>query len=117
MLPAQAKTAKELTNVWNAAVAAFTALAKHVSRGKVNGDLTEVQALLEALPLSSVEFCRVSNNLRNAERYMRSQEWGAASYELRMIAGAVRACLLANGTGVSRPRRKRSHPELIDEHK
>ena len=83
MLSVQAQTADRLGNAWGAAVAAIEALAEQVKRGTVNGQLTEVQGLLEALPLSSGDFCRVGNNLRNAERYMRSQELGAAIIALR----------------------------------
>jgi hypothetical protein len=79
--------------VWEAAIAAVLALAEHVKRGALEGELGEVQALLEALPLSSDDFCRVSNNLKNAERYLESQERGAAAYELRLIAGTVRTCV------------------------
>jgi len=83
MLSVQAQTADRLGNAWGAAVAAIEALAEQVKRGTVNGQLTEVQGLLEALPLSSGDFCRAGNNLRNAERYMRSQELGAAIIALR----------------------------------
>jgi len=83
MLSVQAQTVCKLATVWDAAVAAIQALAEQVKRGKVNGELTEVQGLLEALPLSSGDFCRMGNNLRNAERYMRSQELAAAIIALR----------------------------------
>jgi hypothetical protein len=105
---------KQHANVWDAAVAAVQALAEQVKRGNVNGQLIEVQGLLEALPLSSGDFCRAGNNLRNAQRYMRSQEWGAAAYELRMLAGSVRSCLIAQGNGLSRPRRTVAHPALFE---
>ena len=109
------QTVDKLVSVWDAAVAAVEALARQVKRGKLKGQLSEVREVLEALPLSSSDFCRVANNLRNAERYLQSHEWGAASYELRMLAGAVRSCLLAHGNG---PRRTRRTPfVLIEERK
>lgn len=111
MLSKRAQTAENLVNVWEAAVAAVEALAEQVKRGSVNGQLNEVQELLEALPLSSGDFSRVLNNLRNAERYLRSRESGAASYELRLLAGAVRSCLLANGGS----RRTRRTPSVLIE--
>jgi hypothetical protein len=89
-------------NILAAAIAAVEALAEQVKRGNLDGELGEVQALLEALPLSSGDFCRVSNNLKNAQRYLQSQERGAAAYELRMIAGAVRTCLTTRGTWSTR---------------
>ncbi len=103
----QLQTVDKLVNVWDAAVAAVEGLAEQVKRGSVNGQLNEVHELLEALPLSSGDFSRVLNNLRNAERYLQSRESGAASYELRLLAGAVRSCLLANG-GSRRTRRTSS---------
>ena len=111
MLVERVQAAGELVNVWDAAVAAVDALAKQVKRGNVNGPLCEVRELLEALPFSSGDFSRVANNLRNAERYLRSQEWGAASYELRLLAGAVRCCLLAHGGN----RRTRRTPSALIE--
>ena len=99
MSPVQSRTSEKLVNVWDAAIAAIEALAGQVrKRGDVDGQLGEVQALLQALPLSSGDFCRVSNNLKNAQRYLQSHERGAASYELNMLAGAVRTCLLPSGT-------------------
>ena len=95
MSPVQSRTSEMLVNVWDAAIAAIEAVAEQVKKlGNVDGQLGEVQALLEALPLSSGDFCRVSNNLKNAQRYLQSHERGAAAYELRMLAGAVRTCLL-----------------------
>ena len=86
----QAKFVETERNVWHAAVAAIDALALAVKRGQVNGQLSEVRELLEAPPLASGDFCRAANNLKNAERYLRSQEAGAAGYELRMLAGVIR---------------------------
>src|SRR5262245_3388302 len=97
MSSVQVRTAEKLVNVWQAAIATLATLAEQVKRGNVNGQLGEVQALLEALPLSSGDFSRVSNNLKNAERYLQSNECGAAAYELRLLTGAVRICLLAEG--------------------
>lgn len=107
----QLQTVDKLVNVWDAAVAAVEALAEQVKRGSVSGQLNEVQELLEALPLSSGDFSRVLNNLRNAQRYLRSRESGAASYELRLLAGAVRSCLLASGGS----RRTRRTPSVLIE--
>jgi hypothetical protein len=96
---------EKLVNVWEAAIATLEALAENVKHGNVDGQLGEVQALLEALPLSSGDFSRAANNLKNAERYLQSNEYGAAAYELRMLTGAVRTCLLAGGSGNPRLRK------------
>jgi len=52
-----------------------------------NGDgIAELKQLLEALPFSTAEFGLATNRLRNANRYLQSQERGAARYELKMLA-------------------------------
>jgi hypothetical protein len=105
MSSVQVRTVEKLVNVWEAAIETLEALAEQVKHGNVDGQLGEVQALLEALPLSSGDFSRVANNLKNAERYLHSNEYGAAAYELRMLTGAVRTCLLVAGTGTSKSRK------------
>jgi hypothetical protein len=105
MSSVQVRTVDKLVNVWEAAIATLGALVEQVRRGNVNGELGEVQALLEALPLSSGDFARAANNLKNAERYLQSNEYGAAAYELRMLTGAVRTCLLADGCDTPKLRR------------
>ena len=87
MSSVKVRTLEKLVNVWEAALATLEALAEQVKCGNVNGQLGEVQTLLEALPLSSGDFSRVTNNLKNAERYLQSNEFGAAAYELRMLTG------------------------------
>ena len=49
----------------------------------------ETQMLLEALPLNTDEFGLAANRLRNASRYLRSQELGAAGYELRLLVRSL----------------------------
>src|SRR5262245_7331667 len=99
MSSVEVRTSQKLVNVWDAAIATLEALTKQVKRGRINGQFGEVRELLEAMPLSSGDFSRVANNLKNAGRYLQSQENGAAAYELRMLTAAVRACLLADGMG------------------
>lgn len=50
----------------------------------------KVQRLLEALPLNTEEFALAGNRLRNAGRYLRSRERGAACYELKLLARSLR---------------------------
>jgi hypothetical protein len=52
--------------------------------------LESVRSLLESLPLSTGEYGIGQNRLRNAERYLKSQEHGAARFELQMLAGSLR---------------------------
>ena len=59
------------------------------SNGDNGDDIVELQRLLEALPLSTEEFGLATNRLRNTSRYLRSQERGAARYELKMLARSL----------------------------
>jgi hypothetical protein len=69
----------------------LAAVQNMIERGKVPYDeLDEVRSLLESLPLSTGEYGVAKNRLRNAQRYLTSQERGAARFELRMLAGSLR---------------------------
>ena len=46
----------------------------------------EVEMILVALPLNTAEFSLAGNRLRNAARYLKSGECGAACYELKLLA-------------------------------
>ncbi len=46
----------------------------------------EVQLILGALPLNTDEFALAGNRLRNAGRYLKSGERGAACYELKLLS-------------------------------
>jgi hypothetical protein len=45
----------------------------------------ELRLFLEALPLDSAAFCVAVNRLANARQYVKSGEYGAARYELRLL--------------------------------
>jgi hypothetical protein len=53
-------------------------------------DLLAVESLLAALPLASDEFALVASRMGNARRYLRSNEIGAARYEIGMLASTLR---------------------------
>jgi hypothetical protein len=65
--------------------------------------MQEVRGLLDSLPLSTDEYGTASNRLRNAYRYLVSQERGAAKYELRLLVGS----LSDQRDAEVRPRRRR----------
>ena len=71
-------------------------------------NLQEVRGLLDSLPLASDEYGTASNRLRNAHRYLVSQEHGAARYELQLLAGSLRC----ERETVVRPRRRRRRPNV-----
>jgi hypothetical protein len=49
----------------------------------------EMARLIEALPLPTAEFELAKRHLENALEYSRNGEFGAASFELRMVRGCV----------------------------
>ena len=64
---------------------------RRVARRRVRGEhCRAMREVLEALPLATPEFVRLTNHLQNAERYLRSDEHGAAAYELNLLHGVLR---------------------------
>ena len=61
------------------------------NRCATNGQVHELQALLDALPLSSDEFGLACNRLRNAHRYLLAREPGAAKWELNALKRSLQA--------------------------
>jgi len=60
--------------------------------GDDKADTEEIEPIarfLECLPLATSEFDLARARLRNAYRYIRSNEIGAASYELRLLRGQL----------------------------
>ena len=70
--------------------------------------ITVLGRILESLPLSTAEYGVAANRLENAGRYMRSEENGAASYELRMLARSL-------GRNLSRNEKGGTHTERVFE--
>ena len=71
-------------------------------------ELQQVRDLLDSLPLATSEYGTAANRLRNAHRYLVSQERGAARYELQMLAGMLRPDVTRSVTHVGH-RMRRSH--------
>jgi hypothetical protein len=57
---------------------------------EILAELQDACDLLESLPLAADEYHTANNRLRNAHRYLISQERGAARYELQLLAGSLR---------------------------
>jgi hypothetical protein len=55
----------------------------------LNG-LNAAELLLQTLPLASEPFGVAMNRIRNARRYLRSREVGAAHFELRLLASTLK---------------------------
>ena len=76
-------------------------------KSAVLDDLQEVRDLLDSLPLASDEYATASNRLRNAHRYLVSQERGASRHELQLLAGSLRC----EREVEVRPRRRRQRSD------
>ncbi len=53
-------------------------------------DFEQIRQMLEALPLASAEFSLAVNRLTNAQKYLRSGEYGAARYELHLLLRSLK---------------------------
>jgi hypothetical protein len=85
------RTATTIQEVRQEAILKLAAVLQMLHRRSDPRDhLESVRSLLESLPLSTGEYGIAQNRLRNAERYLRSQEHGAARFELQMLAGSLR---------------------------
>lgn len=62
-----------------------------VHRGRCTLDkLPDLRDLIDALPLSSGDYCTAVNRISNAKRYLESNERGAARYELKLLDSSLR---------------------------
>ena len=52
-------------------------------------EFIEAETLMSTLPIATGEFVAARNRLRNALQYYEGGEPGAASYELRLLAGQL----------------------------
>lgn len=67
-------------------LAALSQLTRQLGRGSLTPEkVDEVLGMLETLPLSSYDFGIARNRLCNAQRYLSSNETGAAHWELRAM--------------------------------
>ena len=71
-------------------------LSRDVKATDTVGNLfANVKRLLDALPLNTEEFGLAGNRLRNADRYLRSRERGAACYELKLLSRSLRSQIIS----------------------
>lgn len=77
-------------------------------RGSCHFDGFErIEELLESLPLASDAFNTATNRLKNARRYLRSDERGAARYEIQLLANSLRNHFRSEAEGSQVRRRRR----------
>lgn len=84
-------TKVDFESVFQPVLSALASLVRRIGRNVAcNSDLSEIQSLLETLPLSSDDFGISCNRVSNARRYLSSHEWGAARWEIGMLASQLR---------------------------
>jgi hypothetical protein len=75
----------------NLAAGCLQSVMQNLSDGNRAADeLDHLRTMIESLPLGAGEFCLAMNSIRNAERFLCSDEVGAAAYELRLLRGSLR---------------------------
>lgn len=81
----------ELDRITNHAVRLINKLFLHPTDPKFLLDgLEEVRQLLDCMPLGTSDYRLAMLRIDNAERFLASEEIGAAKYEIRMLAGGLR---------------------------
>ena len=55
-------------------------------------DIDDLRTLVESLSPASREFGLATNHVRKAQRFLSSDEVGAARYELRLLLGCLDTC-------------------------
>ena len=58
--------------------------------GQARIELTRLRQMLEGLPLDRHDFALACRRLASVRRYLQSDEWGAARYDLRLLIGQLR---------------------------
>ena len=67
-------------------LSALSAITQQLGRGAIaSHHADDLHAMLETLPISTDDFGIASNRIRNAQRYLASNELGAARWELNAM--------------------------------
>lgn len=83
---------------------ALSAIMQQLGRGAfANNSTDDLQDMLESLPISTDVFGIASNRIRNARRYLASNEFGAARWELNAMRQQLQSEAIAR---TSEPRRR-----------
>lgn len=76
-------------------------LANIKNAAQLRYDLIRLRNILECVPMGTVDFDLVMSRINNAQRYLESEEQGAARYEVRQLVRSLRSRLNAAGYTVS----------------
>lgn len=87
----QTNTRVTIDSVYKPVLATLSRLVRKLTNeDAASAEVGQLQTLLETLPLSSDEFGIACNRLSNAQRYLQSNEAGAAHWELNALANQLR---------------------------
>jgi hypothetical protein len=90
---AEARQAAAFHGSCNHATARLRSLMQTLSgKDLATMEFDNLRTLIESLPLASSDFSLAGNYLRKAQRYLRSNEIGAALYELRLLLDCLQCC-------------------------
>ena len=74
---------------------------KRVLTGKCSGYLlSNAESLIDALPLATESYASACVRLRNADRSAQLREYGAAAFELNLLARSLESARKRFGTGL-----------------
>ncbi len=73
-------------------------LAKNCQTNNMLVCLDSIRGLLDCLPLDTVEYGLANLRIKNAERFLQSNEAGAAKFEIRMLKGSLKNHLESQST-------------------
>jgi hypothetical protein len=87
----QLTTTPAVSDLFRTAIRRLARLRAQMRLGiNVSRELSEIQGVLESLPLSTSEFGLAHNRLQNALKYLEAAEPGAARYELQLLETSLR---------------------------
>jgi hypothetical protein len=90
---AERRPARKLDDLRRRAVTGLRVLTQMTS-GKhfTSGDLDGLRVLIESWPMAGSESGLAASRLCKAQRYLRSNELGAARYELQLLLDCLQSC-------------------------
>ncbi|MEO8269132.1 MAG: hypothetical protein ABI557_05400 [Aureliella sp.] len=92
-----------ISSVFRPVLSALAGLFKKLERSAANtSEINNLQSLLETLPLRSDDFEIACNRIGKARRYLQSNEWGAARWELSALESQLRNQAIAKTREPSR---------------
>lgn len=80
-------------------------LARNCQPTRMQESLDSIRGLLDCLPMDTVEYNMANLRIKNAQRFLESNEAGAAKFEIRMLRGSLKNYLAAQTDSRLNPQR------------